>query len=125
MLKKILAISCLVFALSWALVLPQSAAAKGAYRAIPRTYRGTWIRRSPKFGGHPRLTVRAHAIHATVLRLKGHRLGVHVGHGYVTVFQAHKGHAVGENYILRRTCYHHRVALKVSYDTRVEFYTRA
>lgn len=104
----------------------QSAQAQSVYRKVPKAYRGTWTLRSPKYDRGKKLVVHARFVKSYVFRFKGKQLGVHVGkhNRYVTVFQIHKGKQVGENYNLKRSHYKHHKALKVSYDTQVEYFTK-
>lgn len=124
MFKKLMITTLTLLLSLGTLATVQPASAKSVYRSIPKSYRGTWVLRSPKANRGHKLVVHARSIKAAVIHLKGKRLGVHVGKGYVTVFQAHKGEQVGENFNLKRSHYKHHKALKITYDTQTEYYTK-
>jgi hypothetical protein len=119
-------LTALLLSISFGTLAPTNASAQNYRQSIPKYYRGTWH----FVKGNWKEKVKTMKIGARSIRhpnaiYKGNSFGVYRAKNWFSAAQVNRhGKRIGENFIVHKTTYKHHKAVKVVFDTAVQYYIK-
>lgn len=105
---------------------PTSVSAQNYRQSIPKYYRGTWHFVKGNWKEKNKIMkIGAHSIIHPNADFRHVRFGVYRAKNWFSAAQVNKhGKRIGENFIVHKATYKHHKAVKVVFDTAVQYYVK-